>query len=56
MKEYSKEYRNEDGIEVEIKIKAECISEEDLRKALAFMAQSSRSFYLEAGNVLKTEP
>lgn len=56
MTEYSNAYQNEDGVEVEIKIKAECSSEEDLRKALAFMALSSRRFYLEAGNSLKIEP
>lgn len=54
MTEYSNIYKSEDGVEVEIKIKAECSSEEDMRKALAFMAQSSHCFYLEAGNALKT--
>ena len=56
MAEYSDTYQNEDGVVVEIKIKAECSSEEDMRKALAFMAQSSHNFYLEAGNTLRTEP
>lgn len=47
MAEYSNVYQNEDGVKVELKIKAECSSDEDMRKALAFMAQSSRRFYLE---------
>ena len=48
MTEYSNTYRSEDGTEVEIKIKAECPTQDDVRKALSFMAQSSHRFYLEA--------
>ena len=48
MTEYSNTYRSEDGTEVEIKIKAECPTQDDVRKALSFMARSSHRFSLEA--------
>lgn len=45
---YSNTYSNEDGVLVEITMKAECPTQDDARKALSFMAQSSHRFYLEA--------
>lgn len=45
---YSSTYSNEDGVLVEITMKAECPTQDDARKALSFMAQSSHRFYLEA--------
>ena len=47
MTEYSNTYRSEDGIEVEIILKAKCLPQDDARHALRFMAQSSHRFYLE---------
>lgn len=54
MTEHSNVYRSEDGTEVEIKIKAECPTQDDVRKALSFMAQSSRRFYLEAAEKINS--
>ena len=54
MTEYSNTYHSEDGTEVEIKIKAECPTQDDVRKALSFMAQSSHRFYLEAAEKINS--
>ena len=54
MTEHSNVYRSEDGTEVEIKIKAECPTQDDARKALSFMAQSSHRFYLETAEKIKS--
>ena len=45
--EYRKTVENADGVEVEFKIKAECHSSEEMKKALSFFAQSSHGFYLD---------
>ena len=50
--EYKNTFNNESGVEVEIRIKAECPSEEAKFKALSFMAQCSHRFYLETGRRL----
>ena len=56
MTEYSNTYHSEDGTEVEIKIKAECPTQDGVRKALSFMAQSSHRFYLEtAEKIIRTK-
>lgn len=44
MTEYSNTYRSEDGTEVEIKIKAECPTQDDVREALSFMAKVRTDF------------
>ncbi|MBD5098171.1 MAG: hypothetical protein HDT35_01210 [Clostridiales bacterium] len=46
-------YRSDRGTEVAFRIKAECITQEELEEALSFFAKSSRRFYLEAGNEIK---
>ena len=56
MTEHSNIYRSEDGTEVEIKIKAECHTQDDARKALSFMAQCSHQFYLETAEKFKGGP
>ncbi len=45
--EYGKIFKDGNGTEVEIKIKTECSTHEEMRNTLSFMAQSSRTFYLE---------
>ena len=45
--EHKKIYTNENGVELEIKMKAECSTDGEMREALSFMAQSSHNFYLE---------
>lgn len=42
------------GTEVEIKMKTECLTEEDMRRSLGFMAQSSHRFYLEMAEKIKS--
>lgn len=56
MTEYSNTYSNKDGVLVEITMKAECPPQDDARKALSFMAQSSHRFYLEAAEkIIRTK-
>ena len=45
--EYSNIFKSEDGTEVEIKMKTDCHTQEELNAAISFMAQSSRKFYLQ---------
>lgn len=47
MVEYNKIFLNEDNVEVEIRIKAECSTHEDMRRILGLLAQNAHSFYLE---------
>ena len=48
MIEYGNSYKNENGtIEIELKIKTECSTKEEIRDTLSFYAQKSRRFYLE---------
>lgn len=51
--EYENVYHSDSGTTVAFKIKAECLTQEELEKALSFFAKSSRQFYLEAGNEIK---
>lgn len=51
---YSNTYSNEDGVLVEITMKAECPTQDDARKALSFMAQSSHRFYLETAEKINS--
>ena len=46
-------YHSDSGTEVGFRIKAECLTQEELEEALSFFAKSSRRFYLEAGNEIK---
>lgn len=48
--EHSNTFRNENGVEVEFKIKAEHTAIKEMQKTLSFLAQSSHSFYLETAN------
>lgn len=47
MIEYSNIYTNEDGTEVEIKVKTECVTSDEMKQTLSFIAQSAHKFYLE---------
>lgn len=53
--EYSKIFRNENGAEVEFRVKAECSTKEEMRKALSFIAQSSHQFYLETAETINSK-
>lgn len=48
--EHRQKFTNEDGTELEFSIKNECLSRDNMRKTLSFIAQSSQKFYLETAN------
>lgn len=51
--EYCNTFKDENGTEVKIELKTECSTQEEMRKTLSFIAQSSHRFYLEAGDKIK---
>lgn len=53
--EHKKIYTNENGVELEIKMKAECSTDGEMREALSFMAKSSHNFYLEMAKEISNE-
>lgn len=54
--EYKEIFADENGTEVEIKMKTECQSSGEIRQALSFMAKSSRKFYLKVAEKLNSKP
>ena len=38
--EYSRTFKSEQGVELEMKVKVECFTEESMREALSLIAQS----------------
>lgn len=52
--EHKSVFKDDQGTEVEIKIKAECPTYESMRKTLSFIAQSSHKFYLEAAEKINS--
>lgn len=44
--EYSKTFKNRQGVELEMRVKAVCAASEDMHGVLGFIAQSSHDFYL----------
>lgn len=52
--EHCKVLKNEDGVEIEFKIRAECSTYEDMQKALSFIAKSSHNFYLEVARKINS--
>lgn len=53
--DHEKTYKDEQGIEMEIRIKAECLTGENIRKTLSFIAQSSHRFYLEVAEKISNK-
>lgn len=51
-----KVFKNEKGIVLEITIKADCITSEDMRETISFIAQSSQKFYLYMAEKIKNMP
>ena len=51
--EYSRTVKSEQGVELEMKVKVECFTEESMREALSLIAQSSHKFYLDTAKVCK---
>ncbi len=53
--EYSRTFKSEQGVELEMKVKVECFTEESMREALSLIAQSSHKFYLDTAKVCKDQ-
>ena len=49
-------FKNEKGIVLEMTIKADCITSEDMRETISFIAQSSQKFYLHMAEKINTMP
>lgn len=45
--EYKNIFKSEDGAVLEMTIKADCHTEEEMRKTVSFIAKSARKFYLQ---------
>lgn len=52
---YSEIYDNKNGTEIEIKVKAECHSEQEMKDTLSFIALSSHQFYLAVAEKIKSK-
>lgn len=44
---YSDTFKDEKGTEIEIKVKTDCSTQDEMNAAISFVAQSSRKFYLQ---------
>ncbi len=49
-------FKNEKGIVLEMTIKADCITSEDMRETISFIAQSSQKFYLHMAEKINNMP
>ena len=49
-------FKNEKGIVLEMTIKADCITSEDMRETISFIAQSSQKFYLPMAEKINNMP
>ncbi len=48
-------FKNEKGIVLEMTIKADCITPEEMRETISFIAQSARKFYLRMAEKIKNQ-
>lgn len=48
-------FKNEKGIVLEMTIKADCITSEEMRETISFIAQSSHKFYLHMAEKIKNQ-
>lgn len=53
--EYSRTFKGDQGVGLEMKVKVECFTEESMREALSLIAQSSHKFYLDTAKVCKDQ-
>ncbi len=49
-------FKNEKGIVLEMTIKADCITSEDMRETISFIAQSSQKFYMHMAEKINNMP
>ena len=55
MFEYKNIFKSEDGAELEMTIKADCSTQEEMHKTVSFIAQSARKFYLQTAEKINRE-
>lgn len=53
--EYSRTFKGDQGVGLEMKVKVECFTEESMREVLSLIAQSSHKFYLDTAKVCKDQ-
>lgn len=53
--EYSRTFKGDQGVRLEMKVKVECLTEDSMREALSLIAQSSHKFYLDTAKVCKDQ-
>ena len=51
-----KVFKNEKGTVLEMRIKADCATSEEMREAISFIAQSARKFYLHIAEKINNMP
>ena len=49
-------FKNEKGVELEMTIKADCITSEEMRETISFIAQSAQKFYLHMAEKISSMP
>lgn len=49
-------FKNEKGIILEMTIKADCITSEEMRETISFIAQSAQKFYLHMAEKINNMP
>lgn len=52
--EYKNVFKSEDGAELEMTIKADCSTKEEMQKTVSFIAQSARKFYLQTAEKINS--
>lgn len=52
--EYKNIFKSEDGAVLEMTIKADCHTEEEMRKTISFIAKSARKFYLQTAEKINS--
>lgn len=52
--EYKNIFKSEDGAVLEMTIKADCRTDEEMRKTVSFIAQSARKFYLQTAEKINS--
>ncbi len=48
-------FKNEKGIVLEMTIKADCITSDEIRETISFIAQSARKFYLHMAEKINNQ-
>lgn len=54
MTEYKKVFKSDDGAVLEMTIKADCHTKEEMQKTVSFIAKSARKFYLQTAEKISS--